>query len=141
MSLSIATKANQSSTIPALLAAALVNETPGAGAITVNFKDVEALKKDDKTAATELVLGAGPPVYGDLQVVKKIAEAHPDALVGTQQKLVGVHSFGPYFPSGLLSQGSADTTDRRKNGSNAPKHCHLRTSSPLRACCRSWILI
>ena len=90
MSLSIATQGSQSSTIPALLAASKVNETLGKDAITVKFEDVETLKKGDKAATAELVLGAGPPVYGDLQIVKDIANAYPDALAETRRKLVSV---------------------------------------------------
>jgi hypothetical protein len=89
MSLSIATQGNQSSTIPALLVASLVNNALGKDAIIVKFEDLETLKKGDKTATSKLVLGAGPPIYGDLQIVKEIVEAYPNALAGTQQKQVG----------------------------------------------------
>ncbi|KAH0557162.1 hypothetical protein GP486_005049 [Trichoglossum hirsutum] len=85
MSLSIATQGNQSSTIPAILVATLINKTLGKDAIIVKFEDLETLK-DDKTATTKLVLGAGPPIYGDLQIVKEIVEAYPNALAGAQQK-------------------------------------------------------
>ena len=87
MSLSIATQGNQSSTIPALLAAALVNENLGKDEIYVKFEDAETLK-GDKAAAAVLVLSGSSPVYGDLQVVKEIARAYPNALQGTQQKQV-----------------------------------------------------
>ncbi|KAI9763936.1 MAG: hypothetical protein M1840_008970 [Geoglossum simile] len=85
MSLSLATQGSQSSTIPALLAAALVNENLGKDEITLKFEDAETLK-GDKTAAAGLVLGGSPPVYGDLQVVEEISKAYPNTLLGTQQK-------------------------------------------------------
>jgi hypothetical protein len=86
MSLSVATQGSQSLTIPALLAAALVNENLGKDEITLKFEDAETVKGDK--AAAVLVLGGSPPIYGDLQVVKEVVKAYPNALLGTQQKHV-----------------------------------------------------
>ncbi|KAI9822519.1 MAG: hypothetical protein M1827_000238 [Pycnora praestabilis] len=75
--LNCAVMANQSILIPPLLIASFVNESDPKAAVSLNFEDVESLKTSDKNAATELILGNDPPIYGESAVIKKLMEAYP----------------------------------------------------------------
>lgn len=74
--INIASKANQATTIPALLVAQYAKEADSNASINVNFDEVEALKTGDK-AAVELVIGNGTSSYGSEHVISELMSAYP----------------------------------------------------------------
>ncbi|KAI9707612.1 MAG: hypothetical protein M1836_000573 [Candelina mexicana] len=75
--LNLAVKASQSSLIPPLLVAALVNESTAKSTVTISFEDVETLKSDGQNVAAEFEVGDDPSTFGGAGLVKNIAEAYP----------------------------------------------------------------
>ena len=83
--LTIASKANQASTVPVLLVASLVNESNPNIAITLKFEEVEVLGSNN--SAVELVVGNGAPIYGSPDCLDKLAQGYP-FLSGKQDAFV-----------------------------------------------------
>ena len=73
--LTIASKANQATTLPVLLVASLVKESVPEIAITFKFDEVEVLGSSN--SAVELVVGTGSPVYGFSSCLDKFAQEYP----------------------------------------------------------------
>ena len=86
--LNIASKANQATTIPALLVAEYAKESDPNASININFEEVEALKSGDRTAV-ELVLGSGTLHHGSEHAIGGILEAYP-ILQSKQEKQVRI---------------------------------------------------
>ena len=86
--LSIASKANQATTFPALLIAHYAKEADPKSSIDVKFEEVDTLKAGDN-ATVEIVVGSGTSTYGSEKVINGLVEAYPflqgkhDALVGS----------------------------------------------------------
>ena len=74
--LNIASKANQATTLPALLVAQYAKEADPNASININFDEVEALKTGDK-ATVELAIGNGPSSYGSENVINELTNAYP----------------------------------------------------------------
>ncbi|KAI9829660.1 MAG: hypothetical protein M1819_006031 [Sarea resinae] len=72
--LTLALKANQSLTAPALLVASYVNEKQRSPVVTVKLEDVETLKDG---APAELTSDSGSASYGGLAAVSKLVETFP----------------------------------------------------------------
>ena len=85
--LTIASKANQATTFPALLVAHYAKEADPKSSITVNFEEVDALKVEEK-AAVEIVVGSGTSTYGSEKVIDCLIKAYP-FLQGKNSTLVG----------------------------------------------------
>ena len=85
--LNIASKANQATTFPALLAAHYVNEADPNSSVKVNFEEVDTLKTEDNLTV-EIVVGSGTSTYGSEKVIDCLVETYPflrgnhDASVG-----------------------------------------------------------
>ena len=75
--LNVASRANQASTLPALLVAQYAKERDHTVSINFNIEDVDTLKSSDG-ATVELVEESGKSVYGCRAVVDKLLSAHPD---------------------------------------------------------------
>ena len=74
--LTIASKANQATTFPALLVAHNAKEADPKTSITVNFEEVDTLKAEDKPTV-EIVVGSGTSTYGSEKVIDVLIEAYP----------------------------------------------------------------
>ena len=74
--LNIASKANQATTIPALLVAQYAKEADPNASININFDEVEALKTGDK-ATVELAIGNGTSSYGPEHAISELMSAYP----------------------------------------------------------------
>ena len=74
--LNIASKANQATTIPALLVAQYAKEADPNASININFDEVEALKTGDK-ATVELAIGNSTSSYGSEHVISELMSAYP----------------------------------------------------------------
>ena len=74
-SLHIASKANQATSIPALLVATLANHKDPHASITINFQDAETLKSGGKEAV-ELVPKSGASIHGSETVVSYLAKSY-----------------------------------------------------------------
>ena len=92
--LNIASKANQATTFPALLAAHYAKETDSKSSITINFDEIDTLKSGDD-ATVEIIVGNGTSTYGSEKVIEDLVEAYP-FLQGKHDALVG--SFGHDVP-------------------------------------------
>ena len=85
--LSIASKANQATTFPALLVAHYAKEADPSSSINVNFQEVNTLKAGDN-ATVEIAVGSGTSTYSSEKVINVLVEAFPflqaknDTLVG-----------------------------------------------------------
>lgn len=86
--LNIASKANQATTIPALLIATYAKESDSNATVKVNFEDVDILKSGDK-ASVELVQGSSASTYGCENVVGELLSTFP-FLQGKHVDLVSV---------------------------------------------------
>lgn len=104
--LNIASKANQATTIPALLVAQYAKEADPNASISINFDEVEALKSGEK-AAVELVIGNGTSSYGSEHVISELMSAYPF--------LHGKHGDSVRLKSPGAVHSKADKY-RRKNG-------------------------
>ncbi|KAI9828405.1 MAG: hypothetical protein M1832_002833 [Thelocarpon impressellum] len=82
MALQVAGKANQSLTLPALLAAAFLKDADKELAVAVSIEDVEALNDSDKDVAVILQLDGAAAISGDIAVVSMLADAFPSILRG-----------------------------------------------------------
>ena len=74
--LNIASKANQATTLPALLVVAQVNELDPNASISVNFEEVEALRHT-KGEAVELIVGSDSPIYSSEKIITHLIESYP----------------------------------------------------------------
>ncbi|KAL9126090.1 MAG: hypothetical protein Q9217_004806 [Psora testacea] len=74
--INIASKANQATTFPALLAASYVNEIGPKSPITIRFEEVENLQSQED-CAVELSLRDGISKLGSEQVVRQLLETYP----------------------------------------------------------------
>jgi hypothetical protein len=88
--LSIASKANQATTIPPLLVAGYAKESDPNASININFEDVEALRSGGRTAV-ELILGNGTLHQGSENAISGILEAYP-SLQSKQEGQVRIFS-------------------------------------------------
>ncbi|KAI9843795.1 MAG: hypothetical protein M1838_002442 [Thelocarpon superellum] len=77
MSLRIALKANQSLTLPALLAATLLNRSSQDASVKIQYDDVLTFKEDEPNAATTLSVPGAEAVYGDIEIVKYLIAHYP----------------------------------------------------------------
>lgn len=84
--LSIASKANQAETFPAVLVASYVKESDPSASININFEEVETLEFSDM-ASVELVLGAETSKYGSMEAIASLVEAY-SFLQGKNEKQV-----------------------------------------------------
>ena len=73
--LNIASKANQATTVPALVVAQYVKEADPNASISINFEEVEELRSGDK-AAVELIVGSASS-YGFEHAIGGLVEAYP----------------------------------------------------------------
>lgn len=85
--LNIASKANQATTLPALLIASYATESDPTASITVKFDEVDTLRSGDG-ATVELILEDDSPSYGSEKVIENILVAYP-FLQGKHENLVG----------------------------------------------------
>lgn len=69
--LNIASKANQATTLPALLVANYAKESDSKATVNVHLEDVDVLKSGDK-ASVELVQGSSSPAYGCENVINEL---------------------------------------------------------------------
>ena len=73
--LHIASKANQATSIPALLIATLANNKDPNASITIDFQDVETLRSGVKEAV-EFVPKSGTSIHGSEHVVSHLAKSY-----------------------------------------------------------------
>ena len=85
--LSIASKANQATTFPALLVAHYAREADPNSSVKVNFQEVNTLKAGDN-AAVEIAVGNGTSAYSSEKAIDVLIEAFP-FLHGKNDTLVG----------------------------------------------------
>ena len=107
--LHIASKANQATTLPALLVASYVKESAKDAAVDIRFEELESLKSEYK-ASVELVLGSATPVYGSEQSIHNLVKAFP-FLRGKNENLVRIVtpiSFQPLNYDLRLKNGSKE---------------------------------
>ena len=100
--LNIASKANQATTIPALLVAQYAKEADPNASININFEEVEALKAGEK-AAVELIIRNGTPSYGSEHVISELISAYP-FLQGKHMDSVRLHGPRAVHPKTDLLQ-------------------------------------
>lgn len=86
-SLNIASKANQATTLSALLVTSYANESDPNAEIAIKFDEVVALKAGDG-ASVELILGNDPPIYGSEKVIEKLVTAY-SSVQAQHENLVG----------------------------------------------------
>ena len=84
--LNIALKANQASTLPALLIAIYAKESNADIRLTINYDDVDTLKSGDKESI-ELAQENDTPSYGCNNVINKLLSTYP-FLQGKHEELV-----------------------------------------------------
>lgn len=84
---SIASKANQATTLPALLVASYAKEVCPNASITANFDEIDILNASDG-ASVELILGNDSPIYGSEKVIENILVAYP-SILEKHENLVG----------------------------------------------------
>jgi glutamyl-tRNA synthetase len=84
--LTIASKANQATTLPALLVASYANESDPNVSITLKFEEVEVLEPKD--SPVDLIVGNDPPIHGFPSCLDKLAQEYP-VLSGKHDDLVG----------------------------------------------------
>ncbi|MCJ1370026.1 hypothetical protein MMC20_001238 [Loxospora ochrophaea] len=84
--LTIASKANQATFLPALLVATRANELDTNTALTIRFEEVDTLKAGGGATA-ELTLGSGIPTYGSENIIAKLVNAYP-FLQGKHENLI-----------------------------------------------------
>ena len=73
--LHIASKANQATSIPALLIASLANNKDPSASITIEFQDAETLQSGG-AEAVEFVPKSGSTIHGSENVVSYLAESY-----------------------------------------------------------------
>lgn len=73
--LTIASKANQATTLPALLVASFANESNPNVSITFKFEEAEILESSN--SAVELIIGNGAPINGFQNCLDKLAQEYP----------------------------------------------------------------
>lgn len=84
--LSIASKANQATTLPALLVASYANQSDPNVSIALKFEEVETLDSGDSSVA--LIIKNGSPIFGFPRCLDKLAHEYP-FLTGKHDGLVG----------------------------------------------------
>jgi glutamyl-tRNA synthetase len=84
--LSIASKANQATTLPTLLVASHANQSDPNVSITLKFEEIEALESSDSPVA--LIVENGSPIFGSLSCLDKLAHEY-SFLTGKHDDLVG----------------------------------------------------
>ena len=84
--LNIASKADQSSTLPAVLIATYAKKCDNTAIVTINFEDVDTLKTNNK-ASVEFSQGNGTSIYGSMEAIAELISAHP-ALQGRNESIV-----------------------------------------------------
>lgn len=75
LTLNIASKANQASTLPAILVAHYAQECDRSLSIKVNYEDVDTLKSTDK-ATVEFTRGDSTTIYGCKEVIGELMSTH-----------------------------------------------------------------
>ena len=86
MTLNLATKANQATTLPSLLIVHYAQESNPNTSIDVKFEEVETLKSDDK-ASVKFVVGSGVSTYGGEPSIEALTDTYT-FLQGKHQELV-----------------------------------------------------
>ena len=86
--LNVASKANQASTLPALLVAAFVRETNSDATLKINYEDVDILKSGDN-ASVELVKENNDSICGSKDVIEELLSTY-SSLQGKHENLVSV---------------------------------------------------
>ena len=76
MTLNVASRANQATTLPIVLIANYVNESEHNASVNISFEEAETLKSGDK-AVIEWTDGSGKSKYGFAHVTDSIVEAYP----------------------------------------------------------------
>lgn len=84
--LTIASKANQATTLPALLVASYANQSDPNVSITLKFEDVEVLEPTN--SPVDLIVGNDPPIHGFPGCLDKLAQEY-SFLSGKHDGLVG----------------------------------------------------
>ena len=74
--LSIASKANQATSVPALLVASYANQSNPNALVDIKFEEADTLKSK-KGTSVEFVVVNDAPVYGSENAVSRLIEAHP----------------------------------------------------------------
>ena len=85
--LNIASKANQATTLSALLVASYANESDPNTAIAIKFDEVNTLESGGG-ASVELILGDNAPIYGPEKVIESLLTTYP-SLQEQHQDIVG----------------------------------------------------
>ena len=85
--LRIATKANQATSIPALLVATHVNQTDSNAPIDIKFEEVDSLKSGTETSV-EFVVVKNAPWCGSQEVLNGLTAMYP-VLFGKHETPVG----------------------------------------------------
>ena len=101
VALKIATKANQASTLPALLVADYTTKCDPNVSLEVTFENTDTLKSGDN-APVELTLGNSVSTFGCERAIDELNSAHP-FLLGKKENIVSV----------LLNRFSRVRIDRR----------------------------
>ena len=84
--LNIASKANQASSLPALLVTSYAKESDSNASIEINLEDVDVLRSSDKASA-ELIRGNLPSVYNGEDIINELLSFYP-FLQGKHAELV-----------------------------------------------------
>ena len=74
--LNVASKANQATTLPALLVAHYAKECEHSVSIDIKIEDVDTLKSGDK-ASIELAQGSSSSTYGCKEVIDELINTYP----------------------------------------------------------------
>ena len=74
--ITVASKANQATTFPALLVASYLKEVDPKSEVTVYFEEIETLQSQ-KDATVELSLFDNKPTYGSEEVIQQLLKAYP----------------------------------------------------------------
>ena len=104
--LTVASKANQATTLPAVLVASYANELDPNASVTIKFEEVDGVKCGDG-ASVQLVFENSPPVYGSEKAIEQLFETYL-VLQGKHQ-----NSVGSIFRLEILGGGGISLTARR----------------------------
>lgn len=85
--LCVASKANQATTVPALLVVSYLNKSDPSASIDIKFEEAETLKSKNGVSI-ELVVANGTPIHGFEKAISGLTAAYP-SLQGTHEALVG----------------------------------------------------
>ena len=102
--LNVASKANQASTLPALLLATFVRETNSDATLKISYEDVDILKSGDN-ASVEIVQEDKASIYGSKDVIEELLSTYSSLQEKHENLVRVVKSHLLYEDSFLLDQG------------------------------------